>query len=41
MARMPYGRFLLYTTLGAGVWHVILAAIMQPVSLMVLAKTLS
>lgn len=27
MARMPYGRFLLYTTLGAGVWHIILAAI--------------
>ena len=27
MARMPYGRFLLYTTLGAGVWHIILGAI--------------
>ena len=27
MARMPYSRFLLYTTIGAGVWHIILAAI--------------
>ena len=27
MARMPYGRFLLYTTLGAGIWHTILAAL--------------
>ena len=27
MARMKYGRFLLYTTIGAGVWHIILAAI--------------
>lgn len=27
MAQMPYGRFLLFTTIGAGAWHVILAAI--------------
>jgi len=27
LARMNYGKFLLYTTLGAGVWHSILAAL--------------
>ena len=27
LARMHYGKFLLYTTLGAGVWHSILAAL--------------
>jgi len=27
LARMHYGRFILYTTLGAGVWNVILAAL--------------
>ena len=27
MARMTYGRFLLYTTLGAGLWHIILAVL--------------
>ena len=27
LARMNYGRFLLYTTIGAGAWHAILAAL--------------
>ena len=27
LARMHYGKFLLYTTLGAGVWHSVLAAL--------------
>lgn len=27
MAKMSYGKFLLYTTIGAGVWHSILAAL--------------
>lgn len=27
LARMNYGKFLLYTTIGAGVWHAILAAL--------------
>ena len=27
LARMNYGKFLLYTTIGAGVWHTILAAL--------------
>ena len=26
LARMNYGKFLLYTTIGAGAWHAILAA---------------
>lgn len=27
LARMPYSRFLLYTTIGAGLWNIILAAL--------------
>ena len=27
LSKMPYWKFLLYTTIGAGVWHAILAAL--------------